>query len=147
MKAAWLEGERRVRFSRARASSFAGRFENVLDVRVAAQAPDEDITRVETPGGSRSPSRIVRTRSVHARSSVFSPRRLARKRPEGLSARNILAGTVESIDDSGGVAMVRVATPKPVYVKLTHRAVAQLDLKAENAVHLIVKTHSIHRLG
>lgn len=128
---------------------FRGRFENVLDVRVVAQEPEEGITRVETPGGL--------TLAIPHRSDPEGERALvgifaedvllARQHPEGLSARNIFAGTVESIDESGGVAMVRVATPEPVYVKLTHRAVAQLALEARTPVHLIVKTHSIHRLG
>ena len=128
---------------------FRGRFENVLDVRVVAQEPEEGITRVETPGGLAlaiphrpDPSGARALVGIFAEDVL-----LARKPPEGLSARNIFAGNVESIDESGGVAMVCVATPEPVYVKLTHRAVAQLGLEARTPVHLIVKTHSIHRLG
>lgn len=131
---------------------FRGRFENVLDVRVAAQEPEEGITRVETPGGLELaiPYRPHRPEPNGERAlvGIFAEDvLLARQPPEGLSARNVFAGIVESIDESGGVAMVRVATPEPVYVKLTHRAVAQLGLEAGTPVHLIVKTHSIHRLG
>jgi len=128
---------------------FRGRFENVLDVRVATQEPEEGITRVETPGGLALaiPHRFE-PEGTRALVGIFAEDvLLARRHPEGLSARNVFAGTVESIDESGGVAMVCVATPEPVYVKLTHRAVAQLELEARTPVHLIVKTHSIHRLG
>ena len=131
---------------------FRGRFENVLDVRVTAHEPEEGITRVETLGGLALavPYRPHRPDPKGGRAlvGIFAEDvLLARKPPEGFSARNVFAGTVESIDESGGVAMVRVATPEPVYVKLTHRAVVQLGLEARTPVHLIVKTHSIHRLG
>ena len=43
--------------------------------------------------------------------------------------------------------MVRVATPEPLYVKLTHRAATQLAVEPGKTVYLIIKTHSIHRLG
>jgi molybdopterin-binding protein len=43
--------------------------------------------------------------------------------------------------------MVRVDAGEPVYVRLTHRAVEALGLETGSPVHLIVKTHSIHRLA
>ncbi|HSF16450.1 MAG TPA: molybdenum ABC transporter ATP-binding protein, partial [Vicinamibacteria bacterium] len=128
---------------------YRGRFENLLDVRVVAQEPEEGITRVQTGAGlelviPHRPDLLGRQELV----GIFAEDvLLARKPPEGLSARNLIPGIVEAIDERGGVAMVRVATPEPIYVKLTHRAVAQLGLEARASVHLIVKTHSIHRLG
>lgn len=128
---------------------FRGRFENVLDVRVTAQEPEEGITRVETDGGLALaiPHRAGKE-GTRVLVGIFAEDvLLALKPPEGLSARNVIAGTLDAIDESGGVAMARVATPDPIYVKLTHRAVEQLGLEPRMPVHLIVKTHSVHRLG
>jgi len=130
------------------AGFFRAPFENVLDVRVVAHEPDEGITRVETPEGLEIaiPHRDAALGSSALAGILAEDILLARKRPEGLSARNILGGTIETIDESEGVAMVRVGTPEPVYVKLTRRAVMQLGLEIGTKVHLIIKTHSIHRL-
>ncbi len=130
---------------------FRSRFENVLDVRVTAHEPEEGITRVETMGGLA----LVIPYEAHrpdaderALVGLFAEDILvSRQPPVGLSARNVFAGVVEAVDESGGVAMVDVATPEPVYVKLTRRAVSQLGIRVGASVHLIVKTHSIHRLG
>jgi molybdate transport system ATP-binding protein len=131
---------------------FRSRFENVLDVIVTAQEPAEGTTQVKTPRGLELvvPYRPHRPDSVGQRRlvAIFAEDiLLARKPPEGLSARNIVPGVVEAIDEREGVAMVRVATPEPIYVKLTHRALTQLGIEPQLPVHLIVKTHSIHRLG
>ena len=69
---------------------------------------------------------------------------LARTAPEGLSARNVVPGTIGAIEEREGVAMVRVDAGDPIYVRLTHRAVAQLELVRGQPVHLIIKTHSLH---
>lgn len=131
---------------------FRGRFENVLDVRVTSNEPDEGITCVETPSGLE----LVIPYRPHYPDPVGKQLLvglfaedvlLALKPPEGISARNVIAGTVEAVEEREGIAMIRVSTPEPIYVKLTHRAVRQLGLEAQTHVHLIVKTHSIHRLG
>jgi molybdate transport system ATP-binding protein len=131
---------------------FRSRFENVLDVHIAAHEPEEGTTRVETLGGltlvipyePHREDRLAKRTLV----GIFAEDILvAREPPVGLSARNVFTGVVKAVDESGGVAMVRVATPEPVYVKLTHRAVSQLGIEVEKPVHLIIKTHSIHRLG
>lgn len=130
---------------------FRSRFENVLDVRITAQEPEDGTTRVETLGGLElvipyEPHRQD-TLSTRTLVGIFAEDILvSRQPPIGLSARNVFAGVVEAVDESGGVAMVRVASPEPIYVKLTRRAVSQLEIKASTPVHLIVKTHSVHRL-
>lgn len=127
---------------------FRDRFENVLDARVAAHEPEEGVTRAETERGL----------------SLFIPHRpgplgervilgvlaedilLSKSAPEGLSARNVLEGVVTAVDEQEGVAMVSVDAREPLYVRLTHRAVAALSLERGRRVHLIIKTHSVHRL-
>lgn len=136
----------------AEGAFFRSRFENVLDVRVIAHEPDEGTTRAETPHGLElvipyEPRRSDRAAKRTLVGIFAEDILLARQPPAGLSARNVFAGIVEAIDESAGVAMVRVATPEPIYVKLTRRAVTQLEITVGASVHLIVKTHSIHRLG
>ena len=125
---------------------FRGRFENVFDARVAEQSPDEGLTRVTTAAGLElfAPHREA---SVGERALVgilAEDILLARKAPEGLSARNLVPGTIGAIEEREGVAMARVDAGDPIYVRLTHRAVAQLELEPGQPVHLIIKTHSIH---
>jgi molybdate transport system ATP-binding protein len=128
---------------------FRDRFENVLDAQVVAHEPKEGVTRVATERGL----------------SLFIPHRpapigervilgvlaedilLSKSAPDGLSARNVLEGVVTAIDELEGVAMVSVDAREPIYVRLTHRAVGALSLEKGRRVHLIIKTHSVHRLG
>lgn len=128
---------------------FRGRFENVLDVHVTVQEPEEGITRVQTDDGLALaiPYRPDREGTPLLVGIFAEDVLLALKPPEGLSARNVITGTIDVVEESGGIAMVRVATPDPIYVKLTHRAVEQLGLESGMPVHLIIKTHSVHRLG
>jgi molybdate transport system ATP-binding protein len=136
---------------RGRGEFFRGRFENVLDARVVEHEPEEGVTRVET---ERRLSLLIPYRSHRPESrgervllGLFAEDvLLANKAPDGLSARNLLAGRVDTIEEREGVAMVRVDAGEPVYVRLTHRAVEALGLETGSPVHLIVKTHSIHRL-
>ena len=70
---------------------------------------------------------------------------LARQRPEGLSALNILAGTVSEIREGEGPgAMVAVDTPAGrVLARVTRRSVATLGLSPGAPVHAVIKTVSV----
>ena len=70
---------------------------------------------------------------------------LARARPEGLSALNIVAGRVVSIRDGHGPgALVAVETPAgQILARLTQRSVAALELAEGSECHAILKTLSI----
>ena len=68
---------------------------------------------------------------------------LARGRPEGLSALNILPGTVESLTEQGAQVLVRLSTPAgPVLSRITRRSVAQLGVAPGEALTAIVKSVS-----
>lgn len=136
---------------RGRGEFFRGRFENVLDARVVEHEPEEGVTRVETEHGLSVliPYRSQRpeTKGERVLLGMYAEDvLLANRAPEGLSARNLIAGRVGRIEERDGVAMVHVEAGEPIYVRLTHRAVGALGLEVGSAVHLIVKTHSIHRL-
>ena len=72
---------------------------------------------------------------------------LSRARPEGLSAQNILAGTVARIVPGGGPGvMVHVAVGgHEILARITRRAADQLGLRPGDAVHAILKSMSVAR--
>lgn len=72
---------------------------------------------------------------------------LAKARPEGLSAQNILAGTISAITPGTGpgvIVHVRVGEDE-ILARITRRAVQQLDLQPGDVVHAIVKSMSVAR--
>jgi molybdate transport system ATP-binding protein len=133
-----------------RESFFKERFENLLEARVMAHDPEEGLTRVETERGlslfipySSAPSVGEPVLLGLLAEDVL----LSKEAPAGLSARNVFRGTVRAIEEQGGVAMMEVDACDSIYVRLSHGAVRSLGLRAGLPVHLIVKTHSIHRLS
>ena len=71
---------------------------------------------------------------------------VAIKRPEGISAGNVLPGTVRRIDVIDGQAMVTVSAGDEFYARLTASAVKRLGLVEETPVFLIMKTRSFRSL-
>ena len=72
---------------------------------------------------------------------------LARDRPEGLSAQNILAGTVARIaPGTGPGVMVHIAVDDhEILARITRRAAEQMRLRPGDPVHAIVKSMSVAR--
>lgn len=70
---------------------------------------------------------------------------LSRARPEGLSAQNILAGTVARIVPGAGPGvMVHVAVgDHEILARITRRAAEQLGLQIGDTVHAILKSMSV----
>jgi molybdate transport system ATP-binding protein len=71
---------------------------------------------------------------------------LATQKPEGISAGNIMAGTIKSIDLLDGQAMLTVLAGEEFFVRLTAAAVDRLGLGENDRVFLIMKTRSLHLL-
>ncbi len=69
---------------------------------------------------------------------------LATHAPQGLSARNVLPGTVESVEVRGTVAIVRVLAGVRFTVHVTPGAMRSLELAPGLILWLVVKTHSCH---
>jgi molybdate transport system ATP-binding protein len=68
------------------------------------------------------------------------------QRPEGISAGNVIAGTVHGIELVDGQALVTVSAGEEFFVRLTSGAVARLELKEGTPVFLIIKTRSFRVL-
>jgi len=69
---------------------------------------------------------------------------LAARRPEGLSARNILEGTLASLERNGTSVVCRVIAGAVFLVHITPGAARSLELAAGQRVWLVIKTHSCH---
>ena len=67
---------------------------------------------------------------------------LAAQKPAGLSARNILAGIVESVEARGATVACCVNAGAMFRVHLTPGAVRALEITAGTRVWLVIKTHS-----
>lgn len=67
---------------------------------------------------------------------------LAAQRPAGLSARNILEGTIDSVELRGATVVCRVNAGAVFLVHVTPGALRALDIAAGKRVWLVIKTHS-----
>jgi molybdate transport system ATP-binding protein len=69
---------------------------------------------------------------------------LASRKPEGLSARNVLGGTIASLETNGTTVVCRVNAGPMFLVHVTPGAARSLELVAGQCVWLVIKTHSCH---
>jgi molybdate transport system ATP-binding protein len=69
---------------------------------------------------------------------------LATEPPRGLSARNVLAGRIVSLDQRGALMVARVDCGVVFTVHVTPGAARALALALEQKVWLVLKTHSCH---
>jgi molybdate transport system ATP-binding protein len=67
---------------------------------------------------------------------------IATARPHGISAANILSGTIHRVESLGGDRMVTVLAGEEFFVNVTSSAVARLSLRESQPVFLIIKTRS-----
>lgn len=119
----------------------------MLPATVAEHLPD-GLTRLDAATGplflptvEGAPGTRVRLR-IMAHEVILS-----RARPEGLSAQNILAGTVARIVPGAGPGvMVHVAVgDHAIIARITRRAADQLALRPGDTVHAILKSMSVAR--
>lgn len=91
---------------------------------------------VEAPPGTRLRVRIMAHEVI-----------LSRARPEGLSAQNIIAGTITRIVPGAGPAVIvhLDAGGHEILARITRRATEQMHLTPGDAVHAILKSMSVAR--
>ena len=71
---------------------------------------------------------------------------IATRRPEGISAGNVLPGTIRSIEPVDGEAVITVVAGDEFVVRLTSAAILRLGLREHSPVFLIIKTRSFRVL-
>lgn len=69
---------------------------------------------------------------------------LALEKPRGLSARNLLEGKIQSLEERGPVIVARVDCGDVFQVQVTRSAARELALQLGAKVWVVVKTHSCH---
>ena len=132
---------------RAVALAQAAGFENLLPARVLEHRPADGVMRValdsnhcelEIPLGSAPPGEEVQV-AIRAGDIL-----LATEKPRGLSARNVLEGTVKALQTHGSLVAVRVNAGVGFIVHVTPGAARSLQLVPGLLLWLVVKTHSCH---
>lgn len=125
----------------------AAGFENLLPGRVLEHRPADGVMHValdanhcelEIPLGAAQRGELVKV-AIRAGDIL-----LATQAPHGLSARNILQGTVESMETRGSIVVVQVNAGARFTVHVTPGAMRSLQLAQGLPVWLVVKTHSCH---
>jgi molybdate transport system ATP-binding protein len=91
---------------------------------------------LETPIAAIEPGHAVRV-AIRAGDIL-----IATERPRGLSARNIVAGTIATLTRQGAIVQARVDVGVPIEVHITPSSSEELQLHPGDAVWLVVKTHS-----
>lgn len=76
---------------------------------------------------------------IHARNILLSA-----SMPVGLSAQNVLAGTVARVAETGGEYLVHIDAGQEIVAEVTPHALETLGLSPGVAVFWIVKSHAIH---
>ena len=126
--------------------AFAGRGREagaVIVARVVTHHPD-GVTEVRAGGLPLFRPPLPATPGARLRLRIAAADvMLARGRPEGISALNLLPGTVETLREVGEVVLVRLATPAgPILSRVTRRSVRQLGISPGAALTAIVKSLS-----
>jgi len=119
----------------------------MLPATIAGQEPD-GMTRLDCAAGPLWLPRIEAEAGAQVRVRIMAHEViLSRARPEGLSAQNILPGTVARIVPGEGPAViVHVAIGRDeVLARITRRAAGSLALAPGDAVHVILKSMSVAR--
>jgi molybdate transport system ATP-binding protein len=120
-------------------------FENFFTATVTAKRPDAGVmqcrldgttTELEIPLADVEVGAAVRL-AIRAGDIL-----LANQEPRGLSARNVLPGTLAFLVREGATVVARVDAGVFFTVHLTPSAVETLHLRQKSAVWLVVKTHS-----
>ncbi|MEA2694703.1 MAG: molybdate transport system ATP-binding protein [Acidobacteriota bacterium] len=119
-----------------------GRWENVAAARLVRHVPAGGTSEVHLEGGEA--VTIPYTPDLEPGARLFltldaEDLLLATVPPQGLSARNAVAGRVDELIAAGTSVYVRVG---PWLAHLTPAAVAELELRTGTPVWLVAKTHS-----
>ncbi len=128
----------------------AAGFENILSATVEELRPSDGVMRVvlppsncelEVPLGAAKVGDQIKV-AIRAGDIL-----LATEHPRFLSARNILPGTVESLEPRGTLVVANLFVGVRFEVHVTPGAVRSLDLRPGMLVWLILKTHSCRVLS
>ena len=123
-------------------------FENIFTVTFVESDPEAGRTRVRLESGQEIVIPYLRQPVNPSIQIRISPDDIlvGTRRPEGISAGNVISGTVRRIESFGGEALVTVSAGDEFYARLTISAVNRLQLVEQTPVFLIMKTRSFRLL-
>ena len=129
-----------------------GRFEagSVLPGKIVEHDVKHHLSAVEISGGRLWVPRIDRPEGAQVRIRVRARDvMLATAPPAGISANNIVAGTISAIRrDDGAYLDVRIACGSDhLIARITHRSLARLGLSEGQPVHAVIKSVTVERDG
>lgn len=124
----------------------------ILETTVARHLPKEQLTQLDHRGQTIAVPLIAGRETgssvhLHVRAGDVA---LATQKPEGISFRNILSGTLHDTAADAGGAFVTVSIDIDgaiVRARLTRQAVQDLELQAGMHVYALLKTASFERRG
>ena len=119
----------------------------MLPAMVAEHLPD-GLTRLDAPTGPLFLAGVTAAPGTRVRVRIMAHEViLSQARPEGLSAQNIIAGTVARIVPGAGPGvMVHMdVASHEILARITRRAAAQMGLQPGDNVHAILKSMSVAR--
>jgi molybdate transport system ATP-binding protein len=122
-------------------------FENVLEGTVKEIRLDNGVMRVALQGTTTSievPLSYAKTGDSVRIAIRAGDILLALERPVGLSARNILHGTVDSLEQRSAAIICRVNAGAIFEVHVTLSAARDLNLRPGREVWIVLKTYSCH---
>jgi molybdate transport system ATP-binding protein len=125
-------------------------FENIFDVSVTALHQDRGTMTCRIAGGPVELETPLMRADVGATLKVglrAGDILLATVQPVGLSARNVIAGTVASLVQRDVIVVAKVRCGVEMEVHLTLAARDSLSLQPGRDVWLVVKTHSCHLMA
>jgi molybdate transport system ATP-binding protein len=132
---------------RAAALAQAAGFENLLSARVTEHRENDGVMHVELDApdcGLEVPLGSVRLGEMVQVAIRAGDILLATESPRALSARNVLQGSVESLETRGVLVVVEVRAGVRFTVHVTPGAARSLQLATGRRVWLVLKTHSCH---
>jgi len=126
-------------------------FENIFDATVQFVHEDRGTMTCQLAGERRKAFVLLETPLIRAQPGSLlrvgiraGDILLAIKEPEGLSARNVIAGQIVSVERRDMLVAARVDCGVEMEVHLTLAARDALKLEAGKEVWLVIKTHSCH---
>jgi molybdate transport system ATP-binding protein len=132
---------------RTRLLADAGGYENFLEAVIVERRPEDGVMRVQL-SGKRMELEVPIMEGERGDRVGIAIRAgdilVANEEPRGLSARNVLAGRIASIEARGYVVALKIEAGVQVVAHVTPGAVRALSLENGKPVWTIIKTHSCH---
>jgi molybdate transport system ATP-binding protein len=122
-------------------------YENFLEAVVVERRPEDGVMRVAL-GGGRMELEVPFAEGAPGDRIGLAIRAgdilVASEKPLGLSARNVLAGLLTSIEARGYVVELKIEAGVHMVAHVTPGAVQALRLEKGMRVWMVIKTHSCH---